>query len=360
MLNSLVTTDVLDIHKKRPDYIYIKYSIYRESMNQLRTMEEHDKNWINIIINPFGKWWKSIKHSIAWRLLEVAKTGNLHDRLKAIRQLSRIDNLKDWDYQHLAQICDSRTATALARNFCDTRWFLAPFAFGAVRHPKSLIYEIRHYFESLKPCKCVNHFYVNTFNRFSILKDYTYDSNYQSTDRRVPTTKQEFDCLKQCLEVLFHLTKTTENVKIMVPSGLLKTLIEIEKLFPDSGEIQFLLSKVMANISMCHEFGYDFYVSGWVGLLAQWTRSDDLRVQVTAAKALANMDADDDVSLKFKYHPRVYPLYPRTRIRKEPEVDIVFVHGLLGNIIIEVRQRKMYLKLFPYRRCIYNMATKGS
>lgn len=302
-------------------------------MNQLRTMEEYDRNWQNIIINPFGKWWKSIKHSIAWRLLEVARSSNLHDRLKAIHQLARIDNLKDWDYQHLAQICDARTAISLARNFCDTRWFLPPFACGAIRHPKSLIYEIRNLFESLKPCKCVNHFYVNTFNRFNILNGYTYDSNYQSINDRYTATKQEFDFLKQCLEVLFHLTKNTENVKTLIQTGTLRTLFEIEKLFPDSGEIQFLLSKVMANISMCNEFSYDFYVSGWVGLLAQWTRSDDLRVQVTAAKALANMDIDDDVSLKFKYHPRVYPLYPRARIRKIPDVDIVFVHGLLGKII---------------------------
>lgn len=331
MLNSLVNTDVLDIDKKRPDYIYIKYSIYRETMNELRTKAEYDKNWINVIVNPFGKWWKSIKHSIAWRLLEVAKTGDLHDRLKAVYQLARIDKLKDWDYQHLAQLCDARTAISLARNFCDTRWFLSPFAFGVVRHPKSLIYEIRQHLEAIKPCKCINHFHENTFNRFCILKNYTYDATYQTDEGlRCVATKQEAECLKQCLEVLFHLTKDTGTVAEMVRVGILSTLIEIEKLFPQSGEMRFLLSKVMANISMCNEFSYDFFVTGWVGLLAQWTRSDDLRLQVTAAKALANMDVDDNLS--FTYQPRVYPLYPRTRIRTEPEVDIVFVHGLLGKL----------------------------
>lgn len=35
-----------------------------------------------------------MKHSIAWRLLEVAKNGDYHDRLKAVRQLARIDHLK--------------------------------------------------------------------------------------------------------------------------------------------------------------------------------------------------------------------------------------------------------------------------
>lgn len=48
----------------------------------------------NVIVHPIGDWWKSIKHSIAGRLLEVAKYGDYHDRLKAVRQLARIDHLK--------------------------------------------------------------------------------------------------------------------------------------------------------------------------------------------------------------------------------------------------------------------------
>lgn len=50
--------------------------------------------WINIIVNPIGRWWKVIKHSVAWRLLEVAKTGDYIDRLKAVRQLATIRHLK--------------------------------------------------------------------------------------------------------------------------------------------------------------------------------------------------------------------------------------------------------------------------
>lgn len=38
----------------------------------------------------------------------------------------------------------------------------------------------------------------------------------------------------------------------------------------------------------------------------------------------------DDVN-RFEYQPRIYPLYPKNRCRQKPEVDIVFVHGLLGN-----------------------------
>lgn len=63
-------------------------------------MNSNEIKLINLIgfqhwmIQPIGKWWKSIKHSIAWRLLEVAKSDNHSDRLKAVRQLAQIDHLK--------------------------------------------------------------------------------------------------------------------------------------------------------------------------------------------------------------------------------------------------------------------------
>lgn len=51
-------------------------------------------------MHPVGQWWKTIKHSVAWRLLEVAKNGDYHDRLKAVRQLANIDHLKGtWKYK---------------------------------------------------------------------------------------------------------------------------------------------------------------------------------------------------------------------------------------------------------------------
>lgn len=67
---------------------------------------------------------------------------------------------------------------------------------------------------------------------------------------------------------------------------------------------------------------------GWVGVLARWMRNPDLRVQVTAAKALANMDSDDQYLNE--YQTKVYPLYPLRRVRRKQQLDIIFIHGLLG------------------------------
>lgn len=51
-------------------------------------------NMVNVILNPFGKWWKAMEHSIAWRLLGRAQKGDRYDRMKAIHQLALIDHLK--------------------------------------------------------------------------------------------------------------------------------------------------------------------------------------------------------------------------------------------------------------------------
>lgn len=280
-----------------------------------------------MFIQPVGKWWKAAKHSIAWRLLTVAKTGDRHDRLKAVQQLACIDHLKDWDYQHLAQICDARTAVSLARHQCDARWFLPAPRRGSVRQPKSLIAEIRDKINLLKPSPCIDHFYVGAFNKFAILKGYIDDRGVQPFGR-CQISKQEFDCLRQCLEVMFHLTRNVDAARTLIAAGFLQTLIEVQKLFFYNNEMRFMLSKVMSNLSMCKESTEDFFVTGWVGILAGWSRNPDLRVQVTAAKALANMDVEDVTG--FVYQPSVYPLYPTTRSKLQHDVDMVFVHGLLG------------------------------
>lgn len=287
---------------------------------------EFFQNWINIFINPFGKWWKSLKHSIAWRLLEVARSDDRHQHMKAIHQLARIDHLKDWDFRHLAQQCNATSAISLARNNCDLRWFLPPRAEGAVRQPKSLMYELREQIVALQPNKCVSFFYGTVLNKFNILKGFAYDDQWYPL-QVCKISKQETEFFKQCLEVLFHLTKDTDAVRTLIGERTLETLMEVQKLFQQNLEIKFLLAKVIANMSLvsCD----DFFVTGWIGILAKWSRNPDLRVQVTAAKALNNMDHDDNIGCK--YPSRIYPLHPKTQLKRKPEVDIVFVHGLLGS-----------------------------
>lgn len=149
--------------KPRPDYIYIKYHIYKESMRKLKQEEEDERKWINVIINPIGKWWKTAKHSIAWRLLNIAQHGSHHERLKAIRQLARIDHLKDWDFQHLAQICDARTAVSLARSGADIRWFIPVHMKGCIKNPKLVLSELHDLLSKMTNNKCIKYFFLKHF-----------------------------------------------------------------------------------------------------------------------------------------------------------------------------------------------------
>lgn len=310
---------------------------------------------MNVIVHPVGQWWKAIKHSVAWRLLEVAKNGTYHDRLKAVRQLASIDHLKglsmsifpyreknhiifypfsdfffvdplDWDYQHLAQMCDARTAISLARNFSDVRWFLPPTHFGAQREPKSVISDFNDHLGQLKSCQCLANFYTSVFDNFKILKDYEYTK--KKTSNGVPVSRQEYDFIRKCLEAIIHLTRTADVASTLIDSGILATLMETLKIFHNDLNIRFLLAKVLANLSVCRDYSDDFFVTGWVGVLARWTRNPDIRIQVTAAKALANMDIDD--KYPNEYQAKVYPLYPLIRSRQKQQLDIVFIHGLLG------------------------------
>lgn len=228
----------------------------------------------------------------------------------------------------MAQICDARTAISLARHFSDTRWFLPPSHFGALRQPKSLIFDIREHFNRLPPNRCLSVFYSTAFDNFSILKDYNYTT---STSNGVAVTRQEYDILRKCLEALGHLTQDAEVAEALLKQGFLQTLMEVLKLFHSDVSLRFLLAKIIANFTVCQKYYNDFFVAGWIGVLSRWTRNPDIRVQATAAKALANLDIDD--IRQNEYRSKIYPLYPLNRSRTKPQLDIIFIHGLLGNYI---------------------------
>lgn len=225
-------------------------------------------------------------------------------------------------------MCDARTAISLARHYSDTRWFLSPRHVGAQREIRSLIYDLKHHLEKLKPCKCLNNFNSSVFDNYKILDKYKYTTEVSSTITVISRT--EYDFVRKSLEALFHLTQNPDACSVLIESGILTTLIEFLKIFHNDLNIRFLLAKILANLSICRDFANDFFVTGWVGVLARWTRNPDIRVQVTAAKALANMDADDAFSND--YRTRIYPLYPLKRMRNRPLLDVIFIHGLLGEL----------------------------
>lgn len=202
----LVDTRVLDT-KKRPDYIYINYSIYRESQEKLQRKQEINKNFVHIFSNPANKWWKTLKHTLAWRLLKMAQTGPKEDRIKAIHQLTLLKHLKVADYQHLAQMCDSNTAIALARSEADLRWFLPPKQNGIITNPKELLKRIHNLLDDLKTHQCAQKLLKKTFGKYK-LTDVEVEQIYQKRSVGIKALqKDDVAMLKQCMDVLLHLTE---------------------------------------------------------------------------------------------------------------------------------------------------------
>uniref|UniRef100_A0A182N3S3 GPI inositol-deacylase n=1 Tax=Anopheles dirus TaxID=7168 RepID=A0A182N3S3_9DIPT len=339
-LSSLVDTRVLDIDRKRPDYIYIKHHIYRQSLRERALDAENQHRLLNIVVQPFEKWWKALKHSVAWRLLRIAQQGDQAERLKAIHQLAQIDHLKDWDFRHLAQLCDYQTAISLARSNCDTRWFLPPRHYGVERQMREVLVDMKSLLELLSPHKCAAYALEQTFGSSGHIREPDGDEvTYQMSPSRF-----EYDQLKQALSALVHLTglvgaEGTQHCRRIVDAGGLLMLLEAEKLFRGDIDMKLLISRLVANLSACEGLGYEFYASGWIGILARWKRDVDMRMQVTADLTLENLDQDDPNG--FRYAPKVYPLHPRGRQQAKPALDVVFVHGLLGGVFVTWRQKDL-------------------
>lgn len=224
-------------------------------------------------------------------------------------------------------MCNGRTAISMARHFSDTRWFLPPPNFGALRQPKSLISDIHDHLHQLPTNQCLNNFNSMALNNFSILNGYAYTN---STTDGVAVSRQEYDFFRKCLEALYHLTQDAEVAETLLKQGFLQTLMEVLKLFHADINLRFLMAKIVANFTVCHEYYEDFFGTGWVGVLARWTRNPDIRIQATAAKALANLDVDD-ISPN-EYRSKIFPLYPLIRSRQKAQLDVIFIHGLLGSV----------------------------
>lgn len=78
-------------------------------------------------------------------------------------------------------MCNARTAISLARHFSYTRWFLPPRNFGALRQPKSLIFEIHNHLMQFHPNQCLNTFNSSVFDNFKILNGYEYSTKSTTT-----------------------------------------------------------------------------------------------------------------------------------------------------------------------------------
>lgn len=186
--------------------------------------------------------------------------------------------------------------------------------------------------DNMKDNKCVK-FILETTDAFENIKDPDHETSLHEMHH-------EDDHIMQSLDHFLHLTLKPESCEQIAKNDGLEILIDIYKNFQNNFNVKIILCKIITNMSsVSTETMIDhLFKSGWIYLMSTWQNDDDLRIQVFSSTFLNNLDKYD--IKKLIYRPKLYPLYPRGKTIKNPDLDLVFVHGLLGGIWITWRVQK--------------------
>lgn len=338
--------DVLDqqekTYKEENDYILLSFA---------KTQGKSEES-------IFGNIWMALKFFYARRLLNLAGSDNREIRTRAVYHLAKLDTLKNWHYKLLEQLCDAPVAVSLARvKGVDERFFSdAPHAYHASNSYK-LVHSMRQYLTLLSQSdhSCIKNF-VNTAFEDDTGISYFYDSD-PSSDQITRAIKASPSLLPVCLQSILHHSNMEPYVNDVALHNGIELLMAVYQYFKEDADVAITICNILANVSSNRDILPELYKTGWIGLLASWSRYPNIRLSVPAARALANLDRDD--SHCCTYARNVYLLHPTTisencslysAISKDTDgtigddysptdLDVVFVHGLLGGALYTWRQR---------------------
>ncbi|KAH0952241.1 hypothetical protein HN011_003545 [Eciton burchellii] len=346
IVRSTVNTDVLNLEQTQAQYIYIddphfkNIFMFRKDEDLNESALEKSQSFSNIL----AKWWKIKNHKFSHKLLYMAQNGDKNERFKAVRVLNSLTFLKDWQYHDLAQMMDAKTAVALARMpNVNPHFFLKPPYYHlrySLHDLLEKVYSLMLHLNSL----CDNtHFCLTQFinNKFKESPRYLvglFDHDLSSINHPVKSTiVWDNELLKNCVAAICHHSSLEEYSKHLIEAGALPILMAIKKTCSDDIEVCILLARILANISLHSEYLESIYESGWIGILSNWSRSNDIRLSAQAICALANLDRNENEGAK--YSQGIYLLHPCHRAHVTTKMDVVFLHGLLGGVFVTWRQR---------------------
>ncbi|XP_032527579.1 protein SERAC1 [Danaus plexippus] len=334
-IGNIINTNVLDVEKKfTAEYIYIDDPSYEAAMKTQR-----DKKSFNAL--GFSRIWKTLKHSLAWRLLWLCRHGNKEQRNVALDQLAAFKNNKIWDCLKIAQALDKNTAVLLARTFaCDLRYFLPPpiHIRKAANTSELLSYKLRDmisHVQALNPHSCIQYFLSKYFLN---IQDQMIEVD--SVPAKPDNINEKQLCIL-CLDALhhhlflFHDSTSDENssVAALKELGIFPKLAELMLRYRNDSEIDFAVLKLLTVLSVYPSLLKDFYENGLIGELARLIKSRDIRLASSSAVCLANLSGE------YHYKPGLYLLHPLYRTKSNHNCDILLVHGLRGGVFVTWRQR---------------------
>lgn len=334
-IKSIVNTNVLDVEKKfTAEYIYIDDPSYDATMKVEGSMEKSNSVGLSRI-------WKSLKHSLAWKLLWVCRHGSKEQRNLAIEQLAAFKGNKSWDCLRIAQALDKNTAVLLAHTKgVDLRYFLPPpiHIRRAALSPELLSYQFRDMIKTaqkINPHSCIQHFLSKHFVN---LQEHL--SEVDSSPPKPDNLSEKELCIL-CLDVLHHHMylfndksyEKAKSISMLINLGLLQKLAELLLRYKNDSEIDFAVLKILTILSVYTDLVDKFFQNGLIKELARLLKSNDVRLASSAAVCLANLSGEQC------YRPGLFLLHPLYRKRTTHTCDTLLVHGLRGGVFVTWRQR---------------------
>ncbi|KAK9878950.1 hypothetical protein WA026_003770 [Henosepilachna vigintioctopunctata] len=280
--------------------------------------------------------WDSLKFTVAEKLIGLCHNENDFVRIKALVSLGKIRNLDHGHFSVLSNMIDKDIAVRLARlRDVDLRLLKEP-PLKYLKYDHSMIVnEMKDLLLDLSEMSnhsCLEYFVSNAF--FNAEDSNRFVDNDTTLVEIAKIGQNGQDILPVCLESLLHHASIEVFAEDIVKMNAFSLLSEIHSRFIEDINVNVTLCRIISYLSLHKEVLEELHTTGWIRILAEWMKHDDVRISIPATRALANLEEKEE-----SYKGYIYLLHPNYINKREPKVDVVFVHGLLGGVFFTWRQR---------------------
>ncbi|XP_012880038.1 PREDICTED: protein SERAC1 [Dipodomys ordii] len=293
-----------------------------------------------ILRNPFAGTFSTVDledHECAmWLLLRKSQADDRTTRLEAVQDMSDTHHWHDYQYRIIAQACDPRTLIGLARSKeSDLRFFLPPPPLPSLKEDSSIEEDLRQLLASLPQTEldeCIQYYTSLALNESSQSLAaqkgglWCFGGNglpYAESFGDVPSATVEMFCL----EAIVKHSEIPSHCDQIEAQGGLQLLQRLHYLYRDCPNVQRNIMRIVGNMALSERLHAPIVRSGWVSIMAEALKSQQIMEASHAARTLANLDRE---TVQEKYQDGVYVLHPQYRTSQPIKADVLFIHGLMG------------------------------